>query len=166
MSIAKNFLVVKQALDAYLQAHGQPPVSHELGENHMSDASTFPRIVWCVRGGKIVPNEQGGPDSRKAIRRRKLNIDVHVWGTKGDTDVDTFEACEALMQHFNAAARVALTGFSWRAIEEDWTVGQAQTAAAGQLVILRIELDLPLTFEPLIVVKNVTPVVTAQYPHS
>jgi hypothetical protein len=32
-----------------------PKYQHDLGEQHISDAMTFPRIVWVVRGGRIMP---------------------------------------------------------------------------------------------------------------
>lgn len=166
MSIAANFKVVKARLDETLARLGQPPITHELGAHHISDAASYNRIVWAVVGGPVVAAKQAGNDKSrrglKAIRRRYERVDVHIWGPKFDIDEDRFEGTEVLMQHFNAAARVALTGFSWRAIETDWTVGQEQKTASGQLVVLRVELNLPLTFEQPTVVKGVTPTVTTQ----
>jgi hypothetical protein len=170
MSIAACFAAVKKQFDQTSSELGLPPVSQYLGAQHLSDAETYNRIVWAIVGGPIKASKQAGNDKarrgRKAIRRRNVGIDVHIWGEKGDTDEARFEACESLMNHYNAAARVALTGFSWRAVDEDWTVGQQQKTAAGQLVIVRFELYLPLTFEQPLVVTGLRPAVTPQYPNT
>lgn len=164
MSIASNFLVVKDALDVVLKRVGHAPIEHKLGADHIADAGNYNRIVWAVVGGPVKPPKQAGNDSSrrglKAIRRRYEKIEVHIWGSKSETDEGRFEATEILMGHFNAAARVALTGFSWRAVETDWTIGQEQKTASGQLVVLSVELNLPMTYEQLAVVKGVVPAVT------
>lgn len=171
MSIASCFKAAKAGFDAFT---GEPLVSQALGAHHLSDASVYPRIVWSVVGGPTRVTKQAGNNTApragtqkglKQIRRRTVRVDVHIWGEKGESDEDRFEACERLMQDYNAALRVALTGFSYRQVDEDWTVGQQQKTDAGQLVIVSIEINLPLTFEAKTVVTGLRPAVTPAFPH-
>lgn len=158
MSIAAMFTDIKTRLDQVLADAGLAPVEHKLGASHIADAGNYDRIVWAVVGGPVEAPIRAGDDSAKRgsknFGRRREMVDVHIWGPKADTDEEMFTGTEVLMGHFAAAARETQTAFSFKCVETDWTIGQTQTTASGQLVVLKIEINLPLVFEPKTLVKG------------
>lgn len=144
--IASIFAAAKQQLETVLHAAGEQPPTHELGAWHAAEAASPPRILWVIDRGRVEPTKQAG-NSRTALGVRELSrrverILVHVWA-------ESVEAVELLMNHFVAACRAVASDYSFRALETDWTVGQAEVAPNGRLCILTIEVVVPFTAEPV-----------------
>lgn len=143
--ISTIFDAVKQQLETTLRDLGQALPSHELGSWHIDEHDAPPRIVWEVVGGPVTPTRQAGADGRlgiKQIGERHERCRIHVW----DED---FTATETLMNHFVAAARAVMTGFSFSALSTNWLIAQSEKTVKGRLCILEIEIRLPFTAEPL-----------------
>ena len=143
--ISHVFAKVKQQLETTLRALGQELPIHELGEFHLASTSAPPQIVWVIRGGPVTPARQGSADGVLGVHelaRRNERILIHVWA-------ENFGATEILMNHFVAAAREELSGYSFSAKSTDWSVGQDKVANKGRVCILEIEIGIPFTAEPL-----------------
>ena len=146
--ISTVFAAVKTLLDATLEEEGQPAIKHDLGAWKLPSLSSPNQIVWVVGHGQIKPARQTGQGPRaqfiRQIATRVETIHAHVWGAGQD-----FVATERLLNHFLAALRAACTAYPYRALETDWTIGQEMVTAAGRLCIVKFELDIPVTAEPL-----------------
>jgi hypothetical protein len=148
-SIQTTFEAVKKQLKSVLDGLGEDDVSHELGEEHISDSDALPRIVWVVIGGPVGAARQAGANGvidKREIARRNERCQIHIWG-------EDFGATEILMNHFVAAARELMTAFSFQVKGTDWTQGQANKNASGRLCILDVEISIPITAEPIGITK-------------
>ena len=143
--ISKVFEAISEQVRSTIAAIGSELPEQKLGEENVSELTAPPAIVWAVRGGPVKPPRQTGADGNlgtRQIAQRSVRILVHVWNKD-------FTSTEILLNHFVAAARSVLTAFSFRALSEDWTTGQAARTNLGRLCVLEIEIDVPFTAEPI-----------------
>jgi hypothetical protein len=143
--ISKIFGAIKQTLETTLRNLGQPLPSHELGAWHIGEHDAPPRIVWEVVGGPVGPPNQLSAEGNRQIKQigtRQERCRIHIW----DED---FTATEVLMNHFVAAARADMTGFSFSPLSTHWLVAQTEKTVLGRLCILEVEIRIPLTAEPI-----------------
>lgn len=169
MSITSVFNNIKAAFDIVCKDRGIELNGHELGADHLSDAQTAPAIVWVPKGAqKIEPI--AGPRAPTSVRLRRPTatpsgnpseqldtervsepgmyasreeiIDIHVWGKD-------FASTEDLMNHLVACMRVQATGFSFRPLSTDWTIGQDQKSKGYNVGVLTCIVKVPFTFEPM-----------------
>jgi hypothetical protein len=169
MSITSVFNNIKAAMEVASKKYGFELLSHELGADHLSDAQTAPAIIWVPKGAQQI-TPIAGPRSPTAIKLRRPTtppapdiageavdtervgspgmyasraevIEVHIWGKD-------FAATEELLNHFVACFRVQATGFAFRPMSTDWTLGQEQRSKGYNVCIFTCIVKVPFTFEP------------------
>jgi hypothetical protein len=176
MSIASCFDAIKSGLDAVMTGYGdEGAVRHELGEEHLDLLEEYvgqvqpkPSIIWVPMGSTDAYTSGSMRDATSTKTPRGLRapaqiasrheaIDAFVWAPN-------LRACEKLINHFVATARLQLTAHSFQVRSTRWSVGVDRKPKRGALCILRFTLHVPFTTEPEQVARApFTPTVTGAF---
>lgn len=163
MSISTIFDAVKIGLAQVLASAGDPPVEHDLGEEHLklgeetlSSLQPKPSIVWVPKGapkidlssGRRSPTsttQQAGVSLPRQLANRHEVVWLYVWAKD-------FRSADKLLNRLVAIMQVQLTAGAFTPMSTEWSVAGTKDAK-GTYCLFKCVLEVPFTYEPQAVLK-------------
>lgn len=162
MGVRAVYQAMQDKLVPIIAGLGQKIPNFQFGDAAASRIEAPPRIIWVPHQGTVSgPGQRGGDDvgNPRALWRRDLRVEAHVWGAGEDAD-SSYDAAEELMSHMVAALNASVGGAA-KPLGERWE--PVSDLDHGRLVILTLQVSVPFADEPRLTTRATSAPVTGQF---